>query len=233
MVNNFIYPSYVTKRKKKFAAMRRDLSVVLGALDNHDASAVVRSGKTEVACGIFGPLDARGTRDSYEGMIVDVSTRGCIALPTHTHRHIDCIISDIALRCIDSVRFPYMQLNVAIEVLSDDGRLLSVIGNAVYFALVDSGLPMKYRFVSLPMNFVDRELVIDTNTDHKTICGASLTVFVNIDSPDHLYLIQESGEVPVEMYEQLSMKMRGICGTEFNELAASIILPEQKLRFTR
>jgi ribonuclease PH len=213
--------------------MKRDFSVVLGALDNNDASAVVRSGKTEVACGIFGPLDARGTRDSYEGLIVDVSTRGCIALPTHTHRHIDCIISDIVLRCIDSVRFPYMQLNVAIEVLSDDGCLLSVIGNAVYFALVDSGLPMKYRFVALPMNLVGRQLVADTHIERETRCSASLTVFVNVDSPDHLYLIQESGEVPVELYEQLSMKLKGICEAELNALTAALVVPEQRLRFSR
>ena len=223
----------ITSRYGKISSMNNGVSVILGALDNNDSSAIVRCGGTEVACGIYGPTDARGFKDNHRGLIVEVSTRSNVALPTHTHKHIDTIIADIIMRSVDSRSFPHLQLNVHIEVLSDNGRLLSIVGNAVYFALLDSGLPLKHKFVSFLVGYIDEQLVLDPGNDDLRGAMGSVTVFVDIDSFEEIYVTQEDGLVSPDFHEKFSTHIGAFCRSKCENLMTTISVAEPQLRFSR
>jgi len=226
-MNGIITSGYGKKSRMK------DVSVVLGLLDNNDASAVVKVGDTEAACSLFGPVEARGAKDSHNGLLVDVSTRSNVALPTHSHKHIESIITDIVTRCVDCRRFPHMQLSVCIEILADSGMLLSVVGNAVYFALLDSGLPMKHKFVSFSLSSVDGELIMDHPNCSILRAGGPVTVFADPDSGQQLYLAQEDGAMSPDFYKKFPTDLRGFCDAKFLALSNVMRTLEPQLRFSR
>ena len=211
----------------------REVSVRLGTLDNKDGSATVRFGRTEVACGVVGPVESRNARNTFEGVVVDVSTRANIGLPTSTHRYIDSLVSDLALRSLDSRKYPYTQLCINIEVLSDDGSLIGVVGNAVYLALVDSNLPLLARLVSFSVGFVHGEATVDLDASMESVCSGRLTVFMSMDSSDPFHLIQDTGKVSKDEYKRLNDLLRDSRDVLHQQLVSSTEYSAQKLRFSR
>jgi ribonuclease PH len=211
----------------------RDVSVLLGALENKDGSAIFRSGRTEVACGVIGPVESRSARDTFEGLVVDVSTRTNAGLPNSTHKQIDVLVSDIVLRSLDSRKYPYTQLFVTIDVLSDDGSLMGVIGNAVHLALLDSTLPLVQRLVSFSVGLVDGEFTVDLDTSLESACSGWLTVFMNMDSSDPLYAIQESGIISKDAYRDIYGLLGRYRDALHNQITLSTRYSDNKFRFSR
>jgi ribonuclease PH len=211
----------------------REILATFGRLENNDASAVVRFGKTEVACGLFGPVESRTGRDTFAGLIVDVSTRSCVAIPTHYHKHIDSVVSDIVMQCVDTVRFPFMQLNISIEVVSDDGSLLSVLGNAVCLALLHSGLPLVRRVVSFSVAFATESMRVDPDKLTETTALSQTTLFMPTDSNEPIYVIHEGDRVTQAQYDNLMKSTQAICDALYVKLMSGSKDLAPSLRFTR
>ena len=89
---------------------------------------------------IHGPLEFRSQGPA--GLIIDVSVRIPSGIPGPAERSIEDVARIIIQECVDSNAFHSRTLVVSIDVLDDNGSLLSVVANGIALVLLESGLPL-------------------------------------------------------------------------------------------
>jgi ribonuclease PH len=107
----------------------------------NDSSARFTLNGTSVIVGIHGPIESRNQQNV--GMSVDVSVRIPSGIPGASERSLEEATRVIIQECTDFRCLTPVELCVSIEVVCNNGSLISVVANAVMLALLDSGIPLR------------------------------------------------------------------------------------------
>ncbi|CAB1096903.1 unnamed protein product [Ectocarpus sp. CCAP 1310/34] len=132
-----------TRRDGRRANQIRPLAAEQGILNRADGSARFVQGNTSVLAAVYGPAPAKALRmERPEGATLDVSFKpeSGITLPA------DAESAALLRRSLEEVvlrsRYPRTVVSVIIQVIVDDGAVLSAALNAATMALLNAGVEM-------------------------------------------------------------------------------------------
>ena len=126
----------------------RPPSITFGLLTRSDGSCQFGLGDSIAISAVTGPVEAKTAFSSYKGMYFDVCIRPATGMAGGKERVLERRVSSLLSACVDASAYPYTQLNVSIEVLSDDGSAESVVLNSAVLAVMNAGL----RMTSVPIS---------------------------------------------------------------------------------
>jgi len=109
----------------------------------------------------------------------------------------ETILTEVVSRAVIRGRYPYTQLLVSVEVLSDDGGVLAAAINAIYISLVDSGISLDFQFCAISFTSINGGVFVDPNHEEEQKCEASVTIVVDVTSNNIISIYQMSGEMPI------------------------------------
>lgn len=115
-----------------------------------DASCMYSIGDTRVLCSLYGPMDCKFRHTRTSALKFDITIRTPSGVPSAAEQHIENIATDVCQRLISVDNYPHLQLGVSIEIISDDGSLLSAILNSFVIAAIDLG--MLHRSIALSVS---------------------------------------------------------------------------------
>ena len=203
----------------------RPIQFSMGKLTTNDASCVYSCGDTTVACGIYGPVEAKGLQGSFKGMIGDVTVRSPVGMPTHSERHMETVITDLIMRLFDCEKFPYNQMNVSLEILSDDGSVLSAAINAFMLAVAGLGIPLRSSALSTSVASIDGALVVDPSLSEESLADAVSTQAICLTTGKVMYSFQHKGSFSVAEIGQVA----SLCQTSSKSLEEHLSAKQEKV----
>lgn len=175
----------------------RALEIEHGPLHRADGSARLTQGKTIVMSSVNGPGDVDGRREIVERATVTVTVTplsggiggggggiiqqdGQTTTTTMTEReNIERNIRGIIEHCVLTKLHPRTLISVTSQVMSDDGSLLSVIGNSVIASLVEAAVPMTTLVTCSTCAIVDVGATTTTMTTSATTTTTTPVILID------------------------------------------------------
>jgi exosome complex component RRP46 len=130
--------------------------------------------KTSVYVGVFGPTEAKSYQRLSDESILVVN----YALPTGQtfHRETESIVRRTLEPLIVRSQNPMCAIEVSVQVVNDDGGLLSASINAAVSALVDAGVPMRGQAAAVTCAIVaDGSIMLDPTRAEEAAAEACIT----------------------------------------------------------
>jgi exosome complex component RRP46 len=121
----------------------RPLAAEPAALSRADGSARFSHGRTEVLASVFGPCEAKRSREQIDVAVLEVIVRPLSGLPGPVERETEQLISQTLSHLVLTALNPRTAISVVIQVLADDGALLATALHGACLALIHAGVPMR------------------------------------------------------------------------------------------
>ena len=131
----------------------RELSVEHSLLKRADGSAKVRQGETCVICCVYGPSEVKQKEELIEKAKIEVLVEKNSGKKTSKEMEIELFLEKLLERSVLTSFYPRTALRVVLQIVKDEGSLLSVCVNATSLALLDAAVAMKATLVSLSFSF--------------------------------------------------------------------------------
>jgi len=138
-----------------------------GSLHRADGSCQWKQGYTEVLVGVWGPKEAPSRLERVDKTDVQVVVIPATGTPnTHTaavERHLKKVFQEQILLML----YPRTQIQIVVQILNDDGSMLSACVNATTLALLDAGIPLSSVVVSVDVAVrrdTNYSLILDPNS---------------------------------------------------------------------
>ncbi|NWU99736.1 EXOS5 protein, partial [Upupa epops] len=103
-------------------------------------------GDTSVLVGLYGPAEARGSRELPDRAALEVLLRPKVGLPGVVDRSREQLLRQTCDAVLLGGLHPRTAITLVLQVLSDAGSLLSCCLNAACLGLLDAGLPLSSLF---------------------------------------------------------------------------------------
>mmetsp|Transcript_43622 Transcript_43622/g.111513 ORF Transcript_43622/g.111513 Transcript_43622/m.111513 type:complete len:239 (-) Transcript_43622:333-1049(-) len=163
------------RRDGRQATTLRQLHLQSASLSRADGSASWRQEGTEVLAAVFGPTEAPGRREDPERLVVEVLFRPRAGLVGRSDRESEYVIRRTLETVLLKAMHPRTVVQVVLQIVSDDGSLLSAALNAACFALVDAGVPMSGLFSSVTCALLPESvLVVDPTKEEEEAATATV-----------------------------------------------------------
>ncbi|KND02508.1 exosome non-catalytic core subunit RRP46 [Spizellomyces punctatus DAOM BR117] len=131
-------------------------------LSRADGSVRFKSGDSAVMCSVFGPMEVKLRDEKLDKAVVEVIFKTAAGMTTTKERMYERIIRQTLEASILSGLHPRTSIRVTLQVLTDDGGILSTALNAATLALVDAGIPLRSLAASVTCMIDDTgELLLD------------------------------------------------------------------------
>jgi exosome complex component RRP41 len=163
----------------------RLLEVELGINNEADGSVRYKQGNTEVVALVYGPKQAKHhfrtihdrARVEVEFAVSNFATneRKNPGRQDRSSRENGLILKETLEACMLTDLFPRSEILIFVQVLSDDGGVLSAAINAASCALATAGVPMKDFITACSAGFVDNLPILDLNFGERTMGTPVLT----------------------------------------------------------
>ncbi|GLD95282.1 hypothetical protein PINS_up003926 [Pythium insidiosum] len=115
-----------------------------GAHFRADGSARMSHGSSTVLVAVYGPGQAKSRRnEQIDRVTIDVCFKLEKGVLTSKEKEYEQIIRETFEPIIIGDDYPRAVISIVVQVLEDDGSLLSVAINATSLALMDAGVPMR------------------------------------------------------------------------------------------
>ena len=144
--------SLLRKDMRKTNTQLREMEAELGVLEKADGSAKFSQGNTSVICSVIGPESAMKERG--DKAIIDVVFQPRDKRASEEEKEYELIIRESLESIILTTLYPRTIITVSIQVLLNDGCLLSTSFNAAILALLDAGVAMKTTLVSASCSYL-------------------------------------------------------------------------------
>ncbi|XP_076002142.1 exosome complex component RRP46 [Genypterus blacodes] len=153
-------------------------------LSRPDGSASFTQGDSSVLAGVYGPAEVKVSKEIYDRATLEVVVQPKVGLPSVRERSQEQCVRETCEASLLSSLHPRSSLTLILQVLHDDGSLLSCFLNAACMALMDAGLPMSCLFcgVTCAIDSEGQTIVDPTATQEKE--SRALMTFA-IDSTDY------------------------------------------------
>ncbi|KAF4665062.1 Exosome component 5 [Perkinsus chesapeaki] len=191
----------------------RPPTLELGLLPHKDGSARLGFGETEVLVGVNGPVENRFPMGvTTPGYPVDVTVRLASGMPTASEKSAEYQI----IKLVNSIIDPHLMagntmITIAVEVLNNDGSMLSTILNAVVLAILDAGsIPLRGTVfaasVSKRYQRGNAQLLVDPDRSEEESSVFNDTYVIDVHSEDIVMLVKDVaiGSANTEKDDELS-----------------------------
>ncbi|CBJ25452.1 conserved unknown protein [Ectocarpus siliculosus] len=132
-----------TRRDGRRANQIRPLAAEQGILNRADGSARFVQGNTSVLAAVYGPAPAKSLRmERSEGATLDVSFKPESGITSSADAESEALLRRSLEEVVLRSRYPRTVVSVIIQVIVDDGAVLSAALNAATMALLNAGVEM-------------------------------------------------------------------------------------------
>lgn len=169
----------------------REFGCEQSLLSQPDGSASFIQGDTSVLAGVYGPAEVKVSKEIYDRATLEVLIQPKVGLPSVRERSQEQCVRETCEASLLSFLHPRSSLTLILQVVHDDGSLLSCSLNAACMALMDAGLPMNCLFcgVTCAINS-DGQILTDPTAAQEKEYRAILTFA--IDSTDHKVMMSST-----------------------------------------
>ncbi|NXX82260.1 EXOS5 protein, partial [Urocolius indicus] len=137
-------------------------------------------GDTSVLAGLYGPAEAKGSRELPDRAALVVLLRPKVGLPGVQERSWEQLLRQSCEAALLGELHPRCSLTLVLQVLSDAGALLSCCLNASCLALLDAGLPLSSLFCGITCALdPDGSIILDPSTQQEQEARAVLTFAIH------------------------------------------------------
>lgn len=127
----------------RVAAQLRPFTAEPAVLARADGSARWAHGLTECLVSVYGPCEAKRSREKIDAATLEVIVRPLSGLPGPVERETEQLLCRTLEHAVLTQLHPRTAISVIVQVLADDGALLSVAIHAASLALMHAGVPMR------------------------------------------------------------------------------------------
>ncbi|XP_047450980.1 exosome complex component RRP46 [Mugil cephalus] len=124
----------------------REFGCEQSLLSRPDGSASFVQGDTSIMAGVYGPAEVKVSKEIYDRATLEVLIQPKVGLPSVRERSQEQCVRETCEASLLLSLHPRSSLTLILQVLHDDGSLLSCSLNAACMALMDAGLPMSCLF---------------------------------------------------------------------------------------
>ena len=125
---------------------------------------------------VYGPCEAKRTREQIDGLVLDVIVRPTAGLPGPIERESEQLIAQALAHLVLTAHHPRMAICVVVQVLADDGALLAVAMHGACLALVHAGVPLRGMLAGCTAAvLVDGAVLLDPCADEERNAQAVVT----------------------------------------------------------
>eukprot|EP00611_Tribonema_gayanum_P020047 TRINITY_DN3591_c0_g1_i6.p1 TRINITY_DN3591_c0_g1~~TRINITY_DN3591_c0_g1_i6.p1 ORF type:complete len:267 (-),score=73.67 TRINITY_DN3591_c0_g1_i6:884-1576(-) len=140
-------PQHPMRRRLRFDGRTDDqirgLFADQGILNRADGSVRFGAGNTSVLVAVYGPAQpAQQKKEKPDRAIIEVSWRADKGAQTSADAERELYVRRTLEEAVAVARYPRSVISVVVQVLCDDGSVLSAAINACAMALVDAGVEM-------------------------------------------------------------------------------------------
>ncbi|NXY52246.1 EXOS5 protein, partial [Ceuthmochares aereus] len=155
-------------------------------------------GSTSVLAGLYGPAEAKSSRELPDRAALEVLLRPKVGLPGVLERSREQLLRQTCEAVLLGGLHPRTAVTLVLQVLSDAGSLLSCCLNAACMGMLDAGLPLSSLFCGVTCALdPSGAIVLDPDTQQEQEARAVLTFA--IDSAERKVLMANTkGSCSVE-----------------------------------
>ncbi|KAJ8280286.1 hypothetical protein GJAV_G00052760 [Gymnothorax javanicus] len=124
----------------------REFGCEQNLLSRPDGSASFVQGDTSILAGVYGPAEVKVSKEIYDRATLEVVIQPKVGLSGVKERAREQCVRETCEAALLCTLHPRSSLSLVLQVVHDDGSLLSCCLNAACMALMDAGLPMSCLF---------------------------------------------------------------------------------------
>ncbi|XP_072550739.1 exosome complex component RRP46 [Salminus brasiliensis] len=183
-------------------AVLREYGSEQNLLSKPDGSATFLQGDTSVLAGVYGPAEVKVSKEIYDRATLEVVIQPKVGMPSVRERAREQCVRETCEAALLSTLHPRSSLTLILQVVHDDGSLLSCCLNAACMALMDAGLPMGRLFCGVTCAIdAESQIITDPTAQQEKECRALMTFA--IDSKDRNVLMSSTkGSFSVKELQQ-------------------------------
>eukprot|EP01024_Parvocaulis_polyphysoides_P007380 TRINITY_DN12199_c0_g4_i1.p1 TRINITY_DN12199_c0_g4~~TRINITY_DN12199_c0_g4_i1.p1 ORF type:complete len:224 (-),score=26.06 TRINITY_DN12199_c0_g4_i1:167-838(-) len=182
----------------------RQLLCELGILKRSDGSCKWVQGQTVVIACIQGPTSNPQQKEYYDKAQVQAIVKPPSLQQGSREYHLEGIICGCLEGQLILEEYPMCQIQVVVQIVKDDGALLSCILNAAQMACMDAGLSMKRTTVALSAVLSkNNQLLVDPLVSEEEVCVGGMTVVMPEETNVGLLGCWYKGRLPYQQLLQL------------------------------
>ncbi|XP_028320999.1 exosome complex component RRP46 [Gouania willdenowi] len=180
----------------------REFGCEQSLLSRPDGSASFVQGDTSVMAGVYGPAEVKVSKEIYDRATLEVLIQPKVGLPGVRERSQEQCVRETCEASLLLSLHPRSSLTLVLQVLHDDGSLLSCLLNAACMTLLDAGLAMNCLFCGVTCAIdADGQIVTDPTAAQEKESRALMTFAM--DSTDRKVLMTSTkGSFSVQELQQ-------------------------------
>ncbi|KAJ8372766.1 hypothetical protein AAFF_G00277090 [Aldrovandia affinis] len=169
----------------------REFGCEQNLLSRPDGSASFVQGDSSVLAGVYGPAEVKISKEIYDRATMEVVIQPKVGLPGVRERAREQCVRETCEAALLSSLHPRSSLSLVLQVVHDDGSLLSCCLNAACMALMDAGLPMGCLFCGVTCAIDPEGRLITDPTARQEQNSRAVMTFA-IDSAQHRVMMSST-----------------------------------------
>uniref|UniRef100_A0A4W5PSJ7 Exosome complex component RRP46 n=1 Tax=Hucho hucho TaxID=62062 RepID=A0A4W5PSJ7_9TELE len=158
----------------------REFGCEQNLLSRPDGSSSFVQGDTSVLAGVYGPAEVKVSKEIYDRATLEVVVQPKVGLPSVRERAREQCVRETCEASLLSTLHPRSSLTLVLQVVHDDGSLLSCFLNSACMALMDAGLPMSCLFAGVTCAIdTDGQVITDPNAAQEKESRALMTFAID------------------------------------------------------
>ena len=191
--------SIAGRRDGRTPGEMRSILTSQGVLTRADGSARVKLCNTDVIVAVYGPLDCPVHKQNAEAVHIHVAYRrgegsiyssaqdSALANEATATRDLRTLVKKVVLATLH----PRKAVVVAVQVLADDGGVMSAVVNAAVMALIDAGVSMRLVPTAATVSILNGIVFVDPSRVEEGESTAVITAVFDVN------LVEEKGFLSV------------------------------------
>ncbi|KAG5837589.1 exosome complex component RRP46 [Anguilla rostrata] len=169
----------------------REFGCEQNLLSRPDGSSSFVQGDTSVLAGVYGPAEVKISKEIYDRATMEVVIQPKVGLPGVKERAREQCVRETCEAALLSTLHPRSSLSLVLQVVHDDGSLLSCCLNAACMALMDAGLPMGCLFCGVTCAIDPEGHIVTDPTAQQEKDSRAVMTFA-IDSAQHRVMMSST-----------------------------------------
>uniref|UniRef100_A0A671RPH5 Exosome complex component RRP46 n=1 Tax=Sinocyclocheilus anshuiensis TaxID=1608454 RepID=A0A671RPH5_9TELE len=172
-------------------------------LSKPDGSSTFVQGDTSILAGVYGPAEVKVSKEIYDRATVEVLIQPKMGLPGVRERTREQCVRETCKAALLLTLHPRSSVTVILQVIHDDGSLLSCCLNAACMALMDAGLPMSHLFCSVTCAISkEGQIIIDPTARQEKVRRTALLTFAIESVECNVLMSSTTGSFSVQELQQ-------------------------------
>ncbi|CAM0143046.1 exosome non-catalytic core subunit rrp46 [Umbelopsis sp. WA50703] len=179
----------------------RAFSASQSLLNRADGSAKFSFGESTVIASVIGPAEVKLRDEKMDEATVEVIVRPAVGFPSTKDKLLERALRQTVEPTILAGMMPRTLIQIVVQLVQEDGNMLSTAVNAISLAMLDAGLPMNSLAAAVSA-IIDPEgnLLLDPNSKELENASSVHTFAFDNTTSYNLLLSQSIGTYSQEQY---------------------------------